>query len=489
MHKQFVNKDIDMSEENSKRLSNKFGYTYWDYEYDDLFTTDYPECALMWSHMSNEPGGTVRSCCIATNRVMDDLSNDFNLGTANPVEILRSNHMQRMRNEIRSGQQITNCQTCWIDEANGKESKRQKYNQYYKNWYGNDGIAWSEEGTEFVKLLDMQLIFDNTCNLKCRSCNANYSSKWVEEANDRKIPYWKTESAVDMMDTENSKFWTEFDIWTKDLQRLEIMGGEPFYVKEFRNFVDKLVESGKSRDIDLSLSTNGTIADELFLDKIVQNFKRVSFSVSIDGVEDKFEYLRHPGKWDSVKENLDKFYELHNSEYPVQIQITHTVTALNVMYLPEFYDYFNKHYPTFKIWNNIAHYPKWITASVLTNFAKKHITELLTNHNFNAYQTEIEAVVNYMNTPLYTDGSSVDESLRHKFDKEKLTFFDERSTDKKWEIFKNQIVSGDLYRAENFTEVFPELYALVKDSFDYDSELAEVTENGWTTHSTRDLVQ
>lgn len=473
----------------AKRLENKFGYTYWDYEYNDLFTTDYPECALMWSHMSNEPGGTVRSCCIATNRVMDDLNNDFNLGTTNPVDILRSSNMQQLRNHLRSGQRPKNCETCWIDEANGKESKRQKYNQYYKNWYGDDGIAWSEEGTEFVKLLDMQLIFDNTCNLKCRSCNANYSSKWVAEANDRKVPYWKTESEIDMMDMENSKFWTEFDIWTKDLQRLEIMGGEPFYVKEFRNFVDKLVESGKSRDIDLSLSTNGTIADEMFLDKIVQNFKRVSFSVSIDGIGERFEYLRHPGKWDEVKANLDYFYKLHNSDYPVQIQITHTVTSLNVMYMPEFYDYFEKTYPRFKIWNNIAHYPKWITASVLPAFAKKQITTILTEHDFGAYNNEIQAVINYMNTPLYENGSSVDESLQPKFSKEKLDFFDQRSIDKKWEIHKNQIVSGDIYREENFVNTFPELYDLVKDSFDYDKEFNEVKENGWTVHSSRDLVQ
>lgn len=475
--------------EGAKRLETKFGYTYWDYEYEDLFTTDYPECALMWSHMSNEPGGTVRSCCIATNRVMDDLNRDFNLGTTNPVEILRSSNMQQMRNHLRSNQLIKNCETCWIDEANGKESKRQKYNEYYKNWYGDTGIAWSEEGTEYVKLLDMQLIFDNTCNLKCRSCNANYSSKWVEEANDRKVPYWKTESDIDMMDMENSKFWTEFDIWTKDLQRLEIMGGEPFYVKEFKNFVDKLVESGKSRDIDLSLSTNGTIVDEMFLDKIVKNFKRVSFSVSIDGIGKRFEYLRHPGNWDSVKENLDYFYKLHNSEYPVTIQITHTVTSLNVMYMPEFYDYFEKTYPTFKIWNNIAHYPKWITASVLPAFAKKQITNLLEDHDFKSYTNEINAVIKYMNTPLYDNGSSVDDSLKDKFTQDKLDFFDQRSIEKKWEIHKNQIVSGDLYRDENYIDTFPELYALVKDSFDYEAEINEVKENGWRVHSTRDLVQ
>ena len=51
---------------------------------------------------------------------------------------------------------------------------------------------------------------------------------------------------------------------------------------------------------------------------------------------DKFEYLRHPGKWEEVEKNLDFYYSLHTGSYPVNVQITHTVTALNVMYWPYF---------------------------------------------------------------------------------------------------------------------------------------------------------
>ena len=433
---------------------NRFGFQYQAHEEKQLFDPDYKYCALLWSHISNEPGGTVRTCCIATERIKDNKGQDFNLGEHGMLDILKSDTMREYRNQIRNGQDIGNCQTCWIDEDNGKVSKRMQYNDYYKQWYGKDAIVWDEEPD---RLIDAQLIFDNTCNLKCRSCNTNYSSKWKEEAVDRNIPFWETTAKIHMNDMENSAFWKTMDEWTSEVLRLEIMGGEPFYMKEFKRFVDILIETGRSKKIALTLSTNGTIADKNFLDKMAKNFKDLAFSVSIDGIEDRFTYLRHPGDWSEVKQNLDYYYELHNSEYPVFVQITHTVSALNIMYLPEFHDYFKQHYPNFKIWNNAVHYPKWICASVLPANAKKIITDKLLRHEWlPQYRSEIQALIDFMNSPLYENGSSVVDSLRNKFDESKLKFFDERSIEKKWEIFKSQIVGGDIYREENFVQVFPE---------------------------------
>ena len=96
-------------------------------------------------------------------------------------------------------------------------------------------VVWDERTQ---RVIDAQLIFDNTCNLKCRSCNTNYSSKWREEAVERRQPFGKNDQQIDMMDEqENSKFWTDLDNWSNDILRLEIMGGESFYMKQFREFV------------------------------------------------------------------------------------------------------------------------------------------------------------------------------------------------------------------------------------------------------------
>lgn len=461
---------------------NIFGDVYNTIDEKEFFEPDYPACALLWSHISNEPGGTVRTCCIASQRIKDNQGRDFNLGEDSMIDILQSDTMKSLRNEIRDGQRPKNCEACWKDEDAGKQSKRQQYNEYYRNWYGRDWQVWMEEPK---RIIDAQLIFDNTCNLKCRSCNTNYSSKWREETLDRKIPFWKTTAKVDMMNPTDSKFWKDIHIWTKDLRRLEIMGGEPFYMKQFKEFVDYLIDNDRAKNINLTLSTNGTIADKNFLEKMAKNFKDISFSVSIDGIGERFEYLRHPGNWTSVKQNLDYFHQLHTGDYPVHIQITHTLSALNIMYLPEFYDYFAEHFPKFNIWNNIVNHPKWLNMSVLPRSTKKIITNILKNHDWkhNMSREELDSIMNLLNNDLYQKGSSIPDILKGKFDQQRLDFFDQRRISMKWEIFKQQIVSGDKYRSENFTKVFPELYEALTNEFDYTKEYDSIVEYGYPSIS------
>lgn len=461
----------------TKQITNQLGFVYDDTpDAYKLFRKDYKTCALLWSHVANEPGGSCRTCCIAKHRIKDKNGNEMNLASNTMTEILKSKFVEEIREEIREGGEPDNCETCWIDERNGKKSKRQVYNEYYAHWYGDHYIIWDQVPERVV---DAQLIFDNTCNLKCRSCNTNYSSKWREEAIDRGVPFWENEHPVDMMDEKLSTFWTDLDNWTNDILRLEIMGGEPFYMKQFREFAKLLIERKTSQRIALTLSTNGTVANKELLESMASNFKDLAFSVSIDGVGDKFEYLRHPGNWEETKSNLDYYYELHNSMYPVNVQITHTVTALNVMYLPEFYEYFKNRWPNFNIWLNIAHFPKWITSAVLPARAKKDITEKLQAYDFGKYKSEIGSLIDYMNTPLYQNGDSVPGNIAVRLDRDRLLAMDGRNIEKKYDTFKNQIAGGDKYRQENFTEVFPELHELIKDSFDYEQETETVSKEGF----------
>jgi hypothetical protein len=77
--------------------------------------SDYKKCALLWSHVANEPGGTCRTCCIAKNRIQDSDGIDMTLSTHTMSEILSSQYVENIRQEIREGNEPENCETCWID--------------------------------------------------------------------------------------------------------------------------------------------------------------------------------------------------------------------------------------------------------------------------------------------------------------------------------------------------------------------------------------
>ena len=68
---------------------------------------------------------------------------------------------------------------------------------------------------------------------------------------------------------------------------------------------------------------------------------------------------------------------------------------------------------------------------------------------------------------------------RYKFLKKCIYIICYEKCKMKYDTFKNQIAGGDKYRQENFKEVFPELHELIKDSFNYESELETVSREGF----------
>jgi|TARA_B100000085_G_scaffold274183_1_gene290544 uncharacterized Fe-S cluster-containing radical SAM superfamily protein len=391
--------------------------------------------------------------------VYDEDGKEVTLGSHSIKDIFHSEYYKNIRQEIRDGKLPDNCSPCWQDEANGNKSKREQYNEYARARYGS--INYQQEPDMPA---DIQLTLSNTCNLKCRSCNPHNSSKWVKEARDRGLPYNEEVVDVPLLDFENSKFWTTMDEWLPSITQLEVMGGEPFYMKEFRKFVTTLVDKGVAKNIHLNTCTNGTFANKKFLKTLTDNFASVGFNVSIDGAtKERFEYLRHGADWDIVSENLDYFHSLNESRQ-ASIGISHTITAFNVMYLAEFHKVFKERWPTFIIYHNIARFPTWFNPSVFPEEMKPAIVKPLLGHN----NKEFEGIAKFVLTPrketvkpygnLPTD--TVENEIKHR-----------------WNLFRQQIVSGDLYRKENFKDAFPELWEIVKHDFLYNKEMIKAKEH------------
>jgi len=183
----------------------------------------------------------------------------------------------------------------------------------------------------------------------------------------------------------------------------------------------------------LFVSTNATHELTDTWHRILTNFKEVIINVSIDGIADRFTYLRHPGKWEVAQKNIDVFFNLRSECPTINVVPVITVSALNVWYVDEVFEYFISTYNT-EPFIILVQTPRYYCVNVLPEQIKTIVAERLNSKKF-------EAIVNLMNTiPKAQDPTR------------KLT---------PWEEFKFWTKEKDLYRKENFIQTFSGLGTLL----------------------------
>jgi organic radical activating enzyme len=89
----------------------------------------------------------------------------------------------------------------------------------------------------------------------------------------------------------------------KYIQKIKFGGGEPLMIKSCTQLVEKLVEAGYAKNIELEYSVNLTIFPDKLWD-LWKHFKTVKFCCSIDAQGEANEAIRYPTKWSTVVDNL-----------------------------------------------------------------------------------------------------------------------------------------------------------------------------------------
>ena len=138
-----------------------------------------------------------------------------------------------------------------------------------------------------------------TCNLACTLCGPGASSLWRSDLGLGKYswdeyPSDGNEIVTEVNDYDFSKF-----------EHVTFSGGEPLLNKSSLEILRAL-----SDDVDILFHSNGTIVpSKEYLDEFAR-FKDFLLVFSIDDIEEQFEYLRWPGKWDKVACNILRTKEL-----------------------------------------------------------------------------------------------------------------------------------------------------------------------------------
>lgn len=201
----------------------------------------------------------------------------------------------------------------------------------------------------------LEVYFNNTCNMSCIYCGPHFSSVW--ETENKKHGLFEYGSVrlidndmrmVDNYDDYLNAFWLWFKENGKSLQILSILGGEPFYQKEFQQILDFFNEN-PCPDLRLNISTNlktdhnkfKNYVDTLLKLKTEKKLGNIQISASLDTWGEAAEFIR----W-----GLDLKQFTQNFEYMLDKDIILCINAaINALSIKSMYEYIQK----IKQWNNI----------------------------------------------------------------------------------------------------------------------------------------
>jgi MoaA/NifB/PqqE/SkfB family radical SAM enzyme len=351
--------------------------------------------------------------------------------TSDDLESLRQDFLNNKRSPI--------CSRCWHEEDHQKQSLRlrlfdpvnettdfsfidsKNFSQHILNKISTKDYL---KGPEVLTIKN-----GNVCNAKCRVCHPGDSSRWVEDAHKLFVATEKKHYDI----SQQEKNWSDQQIeeilsLAKNLKRLELFGGEPMYNKKVHHMLERMVNLGYSKNIILYINTNGSVN---IVEKLpfLKEFKQVEIGVSIDGVADQFEYIRHGILWQDVKNNIAecrRYLEHHRVQY--SIDAICTVEILNVFYLPEIKQAVKEILPLAPFWNLLV-YPNYLFIKNMPNTVKQAVIDKL-----NQDPEEFKDIIQILQQP--ADISQ-------------------------WDTFIELTTVLDQIRNESFQLTFPEFYSII----------------------------
>jgi MoaA/NifB/PqqE/SkfB family radical SAM enzyme len=358
---------------------------------------------LPWISIEASPMGTARPCCLAR----EDIAG-IDLRHNTLEDAYKSDYMQDMRRQMRSGEKPATCKLCWDEEAAGRDSKRINSKSRLKNLYSL--VDWNNDKPDQLWFIDLKL--GNICNLKCRICGSWSSSKWAAEemdyltkGEDKKKHIAYTWLKKGKWPEESPNFWENLKTLLPHIKYFEFTGGEPWLIQEHWDLLQYAADNGYSKNIDIHYNTNAT--QRLGPHTMVwDKFGRVDIAFSIDNVEKRFEYERYGAEWELANSIIDTVHWTKKVDTPnITTQLCFTINIQNVYYLDELLEWADTK-PFDSIYFNMLHSPEHMSVQRMTTAAKDLVlNKLKTNFwSVDKHQKEIDNLIQFIENGPGCDG-------------------------------------------------------------------------------------
>lgn len=209
-----------------------------------------------------------------------------------------------IKDDLMSGPEwISECRECEKTEREGIPSDRDFAEKFCSG--------------ERYEYWDLEL--NNTCNLACRMCESQVSSTWQQQLQKNSTENWHSH-----YQKINKKLWFRGSAMQKIFEKIvfakhvKFTGGEPFLIPQIELIVDHLINQNVAKNIYLKFISNGTQSMDRWVEKF-ECFDKVEIDVSLDGIGDRYEYIRPGAKWENVKSNIEFLVNNHSDKCKVTI--------------------------------------------------------------------------------------------------------------------------------------------------------------------------
>jgi MoaA/NifB/PqqE/SkfB family radical SAM enzyme len=269
--------------------------------------------------------GKFYPCCLAYDYpYMNDEGRLLKADVDTFEDALNSKSATDLKQALARGEKHSACHVCWEAEEAGFESKRIRDTQRFDR---------QEDDKELIFL---EINLGNTCNLACRICGIHASSTWRKDYAKiyDNLKSWEVNERVKEYNKsflDDSLIWSELDKHISKVRILDLYGGEPMLMKKQWELLQYCVDKGYSKKQFVHFNTNGTIFNTEYAD-ILKHFEHARISFSADGVNEGFNYTRHPGKWNEVEANIKSWLRYTKGLKNFSYEVTYTTSILNVLH-------------------------------------------------------------------------------------------------------------------------------------------------------------
>lgn len=367
-----------------------------------------PFCYSPWTNIDISPQGDIAPCCKFT---VSKYNERFNIARNNIDEYRNSKMLTQIKQEFEQGQWPAGCERCQLEESHGVKSKRvldaERWAEHYHSYQHSQGF------------ITASVAFGNTCNLKCITCGPYSSSRWAQEHQDlfgHTIHHFKF---------YKENFVSDLTALAPNLVHIDIPGGEPFLsgVAEQKQLLQHYIDTNQAQNISIHYTTNVTTYPDEDWWRLWCHFRDVDIQLSLDGTEQRYEYIRYPATWAEVSNNIKRYQQQCAGN--IRLSVSHTLSAYNVYYLDEFFDWcYTNNLPT--PWVGRVHRPEPMRPTVWPDTTRQMIADKLKNSQYPEVQTWANV--------LESDNDS------DQFDQ-----------------FRQRVIQHDQYRGTDFAQTFPEM--------------------------------